>query len=296
MKTSSPDYEGQTPDDAVKDFRNRIAQYKSVYQPLENESLSWIKLVDTGRQIVANRIRGSLQSRVLQFVINLHTIPRPIYLSRHGQSEYNVAGRVGGDSSLSPDGEAYALKLAEFVKNSVLNDTSLHKEMCNPAHTRLWTSSLKRTIDTARHIKHNVQDDGWITMRPRVYRNLDELYAGVFDGMTYEEIQAAAPEEYAARLANKLTYRYPRGESYIDVISRLEAMIHEIERQRDPVFLVCHQGILRIIYAYLMNIPREQAPFVKIPLNMVIKLVPNAYGCQEERILLKEPILDAPSH
>jgi broad specificity phosphatase PhoE len=32
--------------------------------------------------------------------------PRPIYLSRHGQSEYNVQGKIGGDSDLSPLGVA----------------------------------------------------------------------------------------------------------------------------------------------------------------------------------------------
>ena len=33
--------------------------------------------------------------------------------------------------------------------------------------------------------------------------------------MTYEEIEEKAPEEFAARKINKLTYRYPRGESYV---------------------------------------------------------------------------------
>ena len=30
-------------------------------------------------------------------------------------------------------------------------------------------------------------------------RNLDEIYAGVCDGMTYEEIEANYPEEFALR-------------------------------------------------------------------------------------------------
>ena len=112
-------------------------------------------------------------------------------------------------------------------------------------------------------------------MRPRVWNNLDELYAGIFDGLTYSEIQDRAPEEFEQRQQNKLSYRYPRGESYLDVIARLDKMIHELERQRDPVLVVAHQGILRIVYAYMMGVEREKAPFVKIPLNTVIKLVRN---------------------
>ena len=32
-------------------------------------------------------------------------------------------------------------------------------------------------------------------MRPRVWRGLDEIYAGVFDGMTYAEIEQRFPAE-----------------------------------------------------------------------------------------------------
>lgn len=40
--------------------------------------------------------------------------------------------------------------------------------------------------------------------------------------MTYDEIRETMPSEFEARLADKLRYRYPRGESYLDVIARLE--------------------------------------------------------------------------
>ena len=46
--------------------------------------------------------------------MNLHIYPRPIYLSRHGESQYNVDDKVGGDSDLSELGELYAEKLADF--------------------------------------------------------------------------------------------------------------------------------------------------------------------------------------
>ena len=45
--------------------------------------------------------------------------------------------------------------------------------------------------------------------------------------MTYEEINAQYPLEFAARQENKLSYRYPRGESYLDVIHRVHACILE---------------------------------------------------------------------
>jgi 6-phosphofructo-2-kinase/fructose-2,6-biphosphatase len=49
------------------------------------------------------------------------------------------------------------------------------------------------------------------------------------------------PEEYDARQRDKLRYRYPRGESYLDVIQRLESVIVELERQSAPVLVIAHQ-------------------------------------------------------
>ena len=40
--------------------------------------------------------------RIVQFLSNLHATHQTIYLSRHGQSEYNFQGKIGGDSGLSP--------------------------------------------------------------------------------------------------------------------------------------------------------------------------------------------------
>ena len=74
------------------------------------------------------------------------------------------------------------------------------------------TSTLKRTIATARHF----------TAEKIAMPTLDEIDAGLCDGMTYDSIARALPEEFAARAADKLHYRYPRGESYMDVIQRLE--------------------------------------------------------------------------
>lgn len=37
--------------------------------------------------------------------MNIHVQPRTIYLCRHGESEYNLVGKIGGDSGLSPRGK-----------------------------------------------------------------------------------------------------------------------------------------------------------------------------------------------
>jgi broad specificity phosphatase PhoE len=119
----------------------------------------------------------------------------------------------------------------------------------------------------------------WYQMKPRVWSHLDELFAGSCDGLTYEQIEEMFPQEFALRQSDKLAYRYPRGESYLDVIARLEPIIIEMERHREPLLIIGHQGILRIIYAFYMGLSRAEAPYVSIHLNTVYEMVPTAYHC-----------------
>ena len=97
--------------------------------------------------------------------MNLHLLPREFYLSRHGQSMYNLEGKIGGDSGLSEAGLEYARRLAEFAKDvvgtevKVDEETGEEKRVARPA--RLWTSTLKRTKETAQFIKKEVMTFKW---------------------------------------------------------------------------------------------------------------------------------------
>lgn len=46
---------------------------------------------------------------------------------------------------------------------------------------------------------------------------------------------------------------------------RLEPVILELERQED-ILVVCHQAVLRCLYAYFQNLTQEELPYLKIPL------------------------------
>ncbi len=269
-KLSSPDYADMDPDAAVRDFRARIAHYESTYEPVDDTTRSFVKLIDVGRQVVVNRMQGYLSARLIFFLMNIHNGRRKIWLTRHGECQFNVEGRIGGDSSLTDQGVEYARSLRRFVAAERGN-----------ARVSVWTSTLKRTLETAA-----VLDE-----RAVPWRSLDELYAGQFDGLTFDEFEARWPGEADARKRDKFRYRYPRGESYADVIQRLEPVIVELERQRDPVLVIAHQAVLRALYGYLRGKPQEECPRLSIPLHTVIALTPTAYGYDESRFGLK-PILE----
>lgn len=51
--------------------------------------------------------------------------------------------------------------------------------------------------------------------------------------------------------------RYPAGESYLDVIQRLEPVIIELEREKECVCIVGHQAVLRALYGYCAAVPLQ---------------------------------------
>jgi broad specificity phosphatase PhoE len=288
QKTHSPDYVGMDSETAVADFRARIAHYEQVYEPVADEDASWIKIIDVGRQVVLNRIHGHLPARLAPLLINMHIGRRPIFLTRHGESLSNLRGAIGGDSELTLRGETYARALADFMRGRIASgeiEAPRRDRRSSPPQSippqsdspiTVWTSTLRRTIQTA----------SWLTKNPLRLRALDEIDAGLCDGMTYAEIKDRMLAEYDARKADKLTYRYPRGESYEDVIQRLDPVIIELERQRQPILVIAHQAILRAIYAYFMDKPPQEIPHIEVPLHTVIQLTPTAYGCEEKRFPL----------
>ncbi|XP_044539014.1 6-phosphofructo-2-kinase/fructose-2,6-bisphosphatase 1-like isoform X1 [Gracilinanus agilis] len=225
--------------------------------------LSYIKIFDVGTRYLVNRVQDHIQSRTVYYLMNIHVTPRSIYLCRHGESELNLKGRIGGDSGLSPRGKQYAYALANFIQAQSISSL------------KVWTSHMKRTIQTAEALR--VPYEQW--------KALNEIDAGVCEEMTYEEIQEHYPEEFALRDQDKYRYRYPKGESYEDLVQRLEPVIMELERQEN-VLVICHQAVMRCLLAYFLDKSAEELPYLKCPLHTVLKLTPVAYGCKVESIYL----------
>lgn len=274
-------------DNVLAKINEHHREYVTIQDDGSEDELAYIKLMNYGQRVVTNRIQGFLIMRIVQFVTHLRPKQHKIYLSRHGQSTYNLLQKIGGNAGLTPAGEAYATWLGKWVPENMCGSADPEKQRC----CRLWTSSMKRTIETARHIPHPVikKGDGqvWQQMYMRVYRNLDEIFAGEYEGMTYEEIEQVHGDEAILRKKDKLGYRYPRGESYYDLIARLDILMHELESYSDPLLIVSHQATLRMIYAYLMGIDRAKAPKLDIPLHTVIEIQYDGFGRCGETALEK---------
>ena len=85
---------------------------------------------------MVNRVQDHIQARMVYFLMNIKVSNRSIYFCRHGESEWNVVRKIGGDTPLSPQGEKFGNKLAEFMSDENMLDIEV------------WSSELRRTRQT----------------------------------------------------------------------------------------------------------------------------------------------------
>ncbi|CAK7271480.1 6-phosphofructo-2-kinase [Sporothrix epigloea] len=303
LKLSGPDYKNKNPSKSLEDFKARVAAYQSAYEPIgeyeEKHDLQYIQIIDVGRKIVHHRLRGFLASGIASYLTTFNLSPRQIWITRHGQSFDNVAGKLGGDSDLTERGHYYGMALYNFITSKrkewvVEQETKIASASFPPQpgdHTPpypefnqdleeknfcVWTSMLKRSTDTAEYFE---ADDDYDV---KAWEMLNELNAGTFEGMTYEEIAMTHPDEYRKRQLDKLQYIYPGlgGEGYLQVINRLRDMVREIERVSDHVLIISHRSVCRVLMAYFMDLTREDIADLDVPLGMLFAIHPKPYGIE----------------
>lgn len=164
-----------------------------------------------------------------------------ILLLRHGETLWNIEGRIQGhgDSPLSAEGLAQADALA--------------RRLAAERPDVLYTSDLGRARQTMEPIARAVG------LVPRIEPELRERCYGVFEGRTWPEIERDFPDQYAAHLSGDPAVRAERGESTLEfhdrAVGALERIAHESADHK--VVVVAHGGVLGMLYRHIMGIPLE---------------------------------------
>ncbi len=178
-----------------------------------------------------------------------------VYLARHGQTAYNLEGRFQGQLPVPLDetGRAQATELAERAGSQ--------------AFAALWCSPLLRARETADAIA------GRIGLEPREDPRLMETDAGAWTDRSFADVQAEAPDAFAAFVGGEPDFAFPGGESFVQQGVRVAAALAEIEREALPALVVCHGGVIRI--ALFQRAGRGVAMGVRVPNAALVPLPPN---------------------
>lgn len=117
----------------------------------------------------------------------------------------------------------------------------------------------------------------------RIRSMLSPLNPGITEGLSEDEIRTQFPEEHARHCLDPYHHRYPRAESYHDLVIRLESTIMELERGTYNILIIADASVLRCIYAYYIEASPFLIPSLVLDPSQLIVLKPEAYGCNETR-------------
>ena len=268
FKKNSPDYIHISIDQMKADFKKRLNYYNNVYESInDNENINYMKIFNCGKKVTYNNIYGSIETKILNYLINFKVCTKKIFISRHGQSLFNLENRIGGDPDITTNGYQYSMKLYNYI--------SLNYK---PNEIIIFTSNLKRTKSTA-HLfienKYNV-----------IHRDvLNEINGGICENMTYDNVKENMPELYNNRKKDKFNFKYPEGESYYDLIIRIKEFILELNRLDKPILIISHNAVIRVIFSYYLNYKHQDIPHIEIPLHSLFCIENNNYFYKKTKII-----------
>jgi len=165
-----------------------------------------------------------------------------IYIVRHGETTWNVEGRIQGRSNpdLSPQGVAQSLVLLEQLKDRPLS--------------AIYTSTLQRSIHTAQPIA------GFLNLPIQKRAELDEIAFGIMEGVRVLSLTEELKEEWERFKENRFTYRIPGAENYADVANRLRPFKEKILRDHteQEILVIGHMIVNRFLIGMLLEYPLEE--------------------------------------
>jgi broad specificity phosphatase PhoE len=165
-----------------------------------------------------------------------------IYVARHGETTWNVEGRIQGrsDPGLSPKGYAQSLALLEQLKNRPLS--------------AIYTSTLQRSVLTAQPIAK------YLNLPIQKQTELDEISFGMMEGRQFSNMDEEVRVEWERFKENRLTYHIPGAENYADVAIRLRPFMERILQihKGQEILIVGHRGANRMLIGMLLEYPLEK--------------------------------------
>jgi probable phosphoglycerate mutase len=186
-------------------------------------------------------------------------VSRTVYYIRHGETDWNVQGRLQGqrDIPLNRRGEAQAVHCGKvlhdlFARDGV--DANALDYFCSPL------VRARRTMELAR---------AGLGLAPQNYcvtGALAEISFGDWEGFTIAELHHRDPQRIAQREHDKWAFVPPGGESYAAVSVRMRDWYEALAR--DAV-VAAHGGTARGLIAHLGIAQPAAAPLIDIAQGVV---------------------------
>ncbi|MEN9895355.1 MAG: hypothetical protein RIR97_1207 [Pseudomonadota bacterium] len=189
-------------------------------------------------------------------------MPGPLYLVRHGQTDWNAEARFQGqkDIDLNDLGRRQAhengLKLADLIGSTV-------------DQFEFVASPMSRTRETMELVRRAMGLD------PAKYRTdsrLVEISFGDWEGLTLSNLTRAFPEKMQERVQRKWDFLPPgeKAESFETLSMRSTDWLNSVT---GPTVCVTHGGVIRTFLVAMTGMDKEEAANLDIAQDKVLKIV-----------------------
>jgi broad specificity phosphatase PhoE len=190
------------------------------------------------------------------------------YFMRHGETDWNVEGRLQGqhDIPLNKVGYGQASACGEIMRDL------LEREGRDAASFDYVASPLTRARKTMELVRAGL---GLDAAGYRTDARLAELSFGRWEGLTFAELkrEAGAVRALATREHDKWGFRPPAGESYADLLVRVQEWHATVARD---TIAVAHGGVARTLIVHFGIEPPAAAPVHNIEQGVVYRFAPGS--------------------
>ena len=173
----------------------------------------------------------------------------PLYLLRHGQTDWNREGRIQGqtNSELTETGRGHARRQGEILAGLDL-----------PEATRAYCSPARRTRQTA----------GLAGLRPVFDDRLKEVFLGGWEGHLRTDLEARYPEVFEGRSVFR-TCLMSDGETEADLRVRLGAFLDDLA---GPAVVVSHGIALTFLRGIVLGASLDEMDAMGREQGVVVEL------------------------
>lgn len=164
-----------------------------------------------------------------------------LYLVRHGQAEYYDKCQFFGHTDI------------DLTDTGIKQMETIVQKLRGIAVDEIYCSDLKRSKEAAFLIAPN-----WNKV-PKIVPEFREINFGIWEGLTWEEIEKQFPGQLEARFKDLINYRIPGGETLTDFWARVLGKLHEILKRKEvkSILLVAHAGANRIVLCDALGLGLE---------------------------------------
>jgi broad specificity phosphatase PhoE len=177
-----------------------------------------------------------------------------IYLLRHGETEWNRAGRFQGrlDSNLTDKGIAQA---QAYGRRLAVELTSIDAMFASPLGRARQTAAIVRSFGSYPEVQWDAR--------------LEEVSMGSWDGLTHEDIDACWPERLAGTTSFSWFFRSPDGESFDAAQARVIDWLGDLE---GVVVAVSHGLLGRLIRGVYLGLTQDEALRLPVPQDVIWRM------------------------